>query len=75
MEGIYISHVLRTSNPGGIEAVGLELAVDEIVQHDLLSLHPGPGVVGSHPDHAEGDQGQDQHDHHQGDEVGSPVSW
>ena len=72
MKCVYIS---LTFDPGSVQAVRFELAVDEIVQRDLLSPDPGPGVVRSHPDHAEGDQGQHQHDHHQRDQVCSPVPW
>ena len=64
-----------TFNPGSIAVVGCELAVEDEVQGDLLSPHPGPGVLGGDPDHTEGDQGQHQHDHHQRDQVCSPVPW
>ena len=61
-------------DPARIPVVWFELAVDDVVQRDLLPPHPGPRVLRGDPDHAEGDQGQHQQDHHQRDDVGSPVA-
>ena len=60
-------------DPARIQVVGLELAVDDVVQGDFLPFHPGTWILGRDPDHAESDEGQHEDNHHQRDYVGSPV--
>ena len=48
--------------PSGVEWIGFELSVDDVIQSDPLPGDPGAGVRRGHQEHREGDQAQDHLD-------------
>ena len=60
----------KLTDPSSVEGVGFELAVDDVVEPDLLPRHPGTRVIRRHQEH-----GEHHHHDHEPDHCRAPLTW
>ena len=60
----------KLTDPSSVEGVGFELAVDDVVESDLLPRHPGARVIRRHQEH-----GEHHHHDHEPDHCRAPLTW
>ena len=60
----------KLTDPSSVEGVGFELAVNDVVESDLLPRHPGARVIRRHQEH-----GEHHHHDHEPDHCRAPLTW